>query len=562
MRYKGFSILSRFAVLTLLVAFVSVGMQRSQAVAPILAQTTEPGRGPDDLSAADWATFVSLSRTMIQSQVAKLTADDGATHDSFGKSVSVSGDTALVGADPAAYIFYRDEGGPDAWGQVAKLTKPCESVSLSGDTALVGTGSVAYVFYRDEGGADAWGQVARLSPEDSDPVGGFGNSVSVSGDVALVGARYTDVGSHEWAGVAYVFYRDEGGPDAWGQVAKLTASDGRGWDLFGTSVSVSGDTAVVGSPGADVHGHNQGAGYVFYRDQGGADAWGQVTRLTADRCIGDLCSDEVGEAVSVNGDTAVVGAPETQASPGDYYQGVAYVYDRDEGGADAWGRVARLTAGGPLDRFGKSVSLNGDTVVVGAYDADVGGTELQGAAYVFYRDEGGAGAWVQVAKLTADDGAYYDRFGTSVSVSGDTALVGAPGADVREPQSNDVGGHMDQGAAYVYGLPEPTMHVQYIFMRYVELRPDRCRYTVQGIVRILDQHNAPVEGATVDAEWTYPSGTTLTQAQPTYRRGLAWFGILSIRPGTYQLCVTNVTKEGYVYDPDQNWETCDTITVS
>jgi hypothetical protein len=411
-------------------------------------------------TASDAVTPAEWQR--IEAQVAKLTAADGAAGDWFGDSVSISGDTALVGAHQAdiggntnqgtAYVFYRDQGGVNAWGQVAKLIAADGtgygffgwSVAVSADTAVVGAPGVnvgghymqgaAYVFYLDQGGPDAWGQVAKLTAADGAPEDQFGYSVSVSGDTAVVGPDQATVGGNSMQGAAYVFRRDQGGAEAWGQVAKLTAADGAAGDLFGRSVSVSGVTAVAGASGADIGGTpDEGAAYVFYRDQGGPDAWRQVAKLTADD------GAEVwmfGQSVTVSRDTAVAGA-----------YGEAYVFYRNLGGADGWGQAAKVTAadGTENDVFGSSVSVSGDTAVVGARGATVGGNVSQGAAYVFYRNRGGVDVWGQVAKLTADDGAETDFFGRSVSVSGDTALVGANTADVS--------GNSNQGAAYVFALP-------------------------------------------------------------------------------------------------------------
>jgi hypothetical protein len=393
--------------------------------------------------------------------VAKLTAGDGAAGDWLGFSAAVSGDTAVVGAvyadaaghmdQGAAYVFYQNEGGPGAWGQVAKLTAAdggsadliAYSVAVSGDTAVVGAIGVnvgghsyrgaAYVFYRNEGGPDAWGQVAVLTAADGDDYHYFGNSVGISGDTAVVGAFYAGTSR----GAAYVFYRDQGGPGAWGQVAKLTAIDGAVGDYLGVSVAISGDTAIAGADGADAGGDdNQGAAYIFERDEGGPDAWGQVAKLTA---LDGAAGDGLGVSVAISGDTAVAGA-----GGADTGQGAAYIFYRDQGGAGAWGQVARLTAldGAPGDALGVSVAASGRAVVAGAPGVDAGGSMDQGAAYIFYRDQGGAGAWGQAARLTALDGAAQDTLGVSAAISGETALVGAQGADV--------GTHADQGAAYVY----------------------------------------------------------------------------------------------------------------
>ena len=301
-----------------------------------------------------------------QSQVAKLTAADGAAYSRFGVSVSVSGDTAVVG----------------------------DANDLGGDPQ-----GGAYVYYRNQNGPDAWGQVAKLTTADGADGDGFGYSVSLSGDIAVVGAPWTRVGGNLNQGMAYVFYRDQGGPDAWGQVAKLAAFDGAAYSRFGLSVSVSGDTAVVGAWGATVGGVPQGAAYVFYRNQGGPDAWDQVAKLTADD---GATADRFGHFVSVSGDAAVVGAIYADVG-GNQNQGAAYVFYRDQGGADAWGQVAKLTAadGAAWEQFGSSVSVDGDTAVAGAVLAYVGGNLDQGAAYVFYRDQGGPDACGQPAKLTA-----------------------------------------------------------------------------------------------------------------------------------------------------------------
>ena len=426
---------------------------------------------PDGLSAGGWLA--------IQSQLAKLVPPDDEGMAYFGDSVSVSGDTAVVGASQedapsymsgAAFVFYRNEGGPNAWGQVAKLSadEPTgmetfgSSVWVDGDTIMVGAPGadvgdnplqgVVYVFYRNQGAADAWGQVAKLIAGDGAEEDEFGGSLAVSGDTAVVGAEGADVGGNADQGAAYVFYRDKGGADAWGQAAKLTAGDGAEEDLFGAAVALSGDTALVGSEEADIGREaDQGAAYLFSRDEGGADAWGQVAKLTA----GDGAEEDFfGASVALSGDIALVGSEGAEIG-GNVDQGAAYLFSRDEGGAGAWGQAAKLTAGDGAedDRFGAAVAVSGDTALVGSEGADIGDNVDQGAAYLFSRDEGGAGAWGQTAKLTAGDGAGADEFGGSVAVSGDTAVMGAVGAIT---PSNIV------GAAYVFALKPAASHLIYL----------------------------------------------------------------------------------------------------
>jgi len=390
--------------------------------------------------------------------VLKLTADDGAGFDQFGYSVSIDGDTMVIGAHQdddkgtdsgSAYVFTRDTPGDlaSSWTQVAKLTaddgaiyeKFGTSVSIDGDTMVIGAHSdddkgtnsgSAYVFTRDTAGdlASGWTQVAKLTAGDGAAHDWFGRSVSIDGDTMVIGAHEDD-DKGSGSGSAYVFTRDTAGDlaSSWTQVAKLTAGDGDYFDYFGVSVSIDGDTMVIGAHSDDDKGSSSGSSYVFTRDTAGdlASSWTQVAKLTAGDGAG---GDYFGLSVSIDGDTMVIGAYADDDDGTD--SGSAYVFTRDTAGdlASGWTEVAKLTAddGAGGDWFGISVSIDGDTVVIGSQrDAD-NGIE-SGSAYVFTRDTAGdlASSWTQFAKLTADDGAGYDYFGVSVSIDGDTMVIGA-----------------------------------------------------------------------------------------------------------------------------------------
>ena len=313
------------------------------------------------------------------------------------------------------------------------------SVAVAGDTVIVGAvleeaggngagAGAAYVFQRDQGGAGNWGEVTKLTASDAQAGDFFGGSVAVSGDTAVVGARSEDAEGNR-AGAAYVFQRNQGGVDNWGEVTKLTASDAQAEDWFGFSVAVSGDTAVVGA---------------VFESEGGN--WGEVTKLTASDA---QAGDRFGQSVAVSGETTVVGALAEDAGGGLYDDfGAAYVFQRDQGGAGNWGEVQKLTASDAqaLDAFGGTVAVSGDTAVVGAWGEDAGGSQA-GAAYVFQRDQGSAGNWGEVKKLTASDTQAFDQFGSSVAVSGDTAVVGTPTEDA---------GSSNAGAAYVFERKDPA----------------------------------------------------------------------------------------------------------
>jgi hypothetical protein len=107
------------------------------------------------------------------------------------------------------------------------------------------------------------------------------------------------------------------------------------------------------------------------------------------------------------------------------------------------------------------------------------------------------------------------------------------------------------------GGGEPTMHVHDIRMKY---REQAGRYVVLSMVRVYDESNAPVDAASVDVEWTLPTGSD-AQTEMTDAAGRAKFRVRSYDMGIYEVCVTDITKAGYVYDPGQNNETCETVSV-
>lgn len=273
-------------------------------------------------------------------EVKKLTASDAATVDEFGFSVGISADTIVVGADGknsgtgAAYIFKRDQGGTGNWGQVKKLTASDAttnnyfgwSVGISGDTVVVGASGnsltgAAYVYERNQGGSDNWGQVKKLTASDAAANDVLGGAVSISADTIVVGAN----GKNSGTGSAYIFKRNQGGTGNWGQVKKLTAGDAMEQDRFGSSVGISGDTVLVGASGKN---SNIGAAYIYDRNQGGSDNWGQVKKITAS----DGASlDVFGNSVGISLDTVVVGGAYDLGGLG-ALPGKAYIFERNQGG--------------------------------------------------------------------------------------------------------------------------------------------------------------------------------------------------------------------------------------
>jgi hypothetical protein len=435
---------------------------------------------PNEAAGASGAAYVFIRSGSVWSQQAYLkpaaVGPGGQTGDHFGWSVAVSADTVVVGA-------------PEEDSATTGINStPNEGATDSG---------AAYVFIRS---GSVWSQQAYMKPAAVAATGAgagdeFGWSVAISGDTVAVGA-YDEASSSlginsgpnlgaPGAGAAYVFARSGGG---WSQQAYLkpaAVGTTQANDHFGAAIAVSGDTVVVGAFDEDSSslGINStpnevaggaGAAYVYFRSAG---VWSQQAYLKP-AAVGPVgqAGHFFGASVAVSGDTVVVGANHESSStlginttPNDSASssGAVYVFTRSAG---VWSQQAYVkpSAVGTTqvgDDFGISVALSGDTLVVGADGEDSSTTginttpnesaALAGAAYVFTRS---AGVWSQQAYLkpaAVGSSQAGDKFGWSVAVDGDTAVVGAYLEDSSSLGVNSSAneGAVDSGAAYVFTVP-------------------------------------------------------------------------------------------------------------
>jgi hypothetical protein len=400
-----------------------------------------------------------LDPTIVQQ--AYLKASNTEANDQFAFSISISGDTIVIGArleDSAAAEVNGDQT----------------------DNSALSSGA-AYVFVRN---GTTWTQQAYLKASNPNSFDWFGWAVAISGDTIVIGAPQEDsmatgVNGDETdnnaqdAGAAYVFVRDG---TNWTQQAYLKASNTDAVDQFGYDVAVAGDTIVIGaaledSSATGINGNqsdntatDSGAAYIFVRS--GAN-WAQQAYLKASNTG---AADDFGGDVTISGETVLIGAAFEDSSAngvnGDQSNnnavgsGAAYVFVRN---GTTWSQHAYLKASntGAGDLFGRSVSVSGDTIVVSAPQEDSAATGVNGnqsdnsamaagAAYVFARN---GASWSQQAYLKASNTDAGDVFGRSAAISGDTVLLGAHRED-----SNAVGVNGDQtdnsasdaGAAYVF----------------------------------------------------------------------------------------------------------------
>jgi len=404
-----------------------------------------------------------------------VTAEDGATTQTY--TVTVTRQSAEAFAQQA-YIKASNTGAGDRFGY---------SVALDGDTLVIGaiyesgdfnsTGipgadndnrsraGAAYVFVRNAG---VWSQQAYLKADNPQANYWFGYSVAIEGDTVAVGSPLYLA---DFSGAVYVYTRN--GTD-WSQQARLRPSNIGSNDRFGDSVALSGDTLAIGAYAEDGDAsstvdntndnaaENAGAAYVFTRS---GTTWTQQAYLKAFNAnAGDSFSNK---AIALDGDTLAIGAyaedgdaDSTLAAPnnGASMAGAVYVYTRS--GA-TWSLQAYLKASnvGTGDAFGIAISLDGDTLVVGAVNEDGDanstmaspneGASSSGAVYVFTRS---GTTWSQQAYLKASNAGSDDSFGNSVSLSVDTLIVGtvAEEGDATSTATNPNDGASNAGAAYVF----------------------------------------------------------------------------------------------------------------
>lgn len=395
-------------------------------------------------------TFLALlpnyayTQTCFSTEVIKLLAYDGADGDFYGRSLCIDGDTAIIGAEDdddnggssgSAYIYTRSKG---TWSLQAKIT-PSDgaaldcfgaSVSLSGDTAAIGadrdddngssSGSV-YIFKRND---NVWTQQVKLLPKDGAPGDSFGSSVSICGSTVVVGA-YLDDDNGNSSGSAYLFSELNGD---WNEEFKLLASDGESVDRYGWSVAIKASTVIVGSWSNNDFGSNSGSAYIYERV---GFNWVEQAKLLPE--LG-MVNDRFGWSVAIEGDIAVVGSIWDQNLGNK--AGAVYVFSRND---SVWTQHSKLlpSDGNEGDEFGTSVSINNSIIGVGS----LGGGNIgvsSGSAYIFsLKDE----IWYQQSKLVPSDGLPGETFGGSISVSGSSTLVGS--------QRDDDNGSLS-GSAYIF----------------------------------------------------------------------------------------------------------------
>ena len=375
-------------------------------------------------SALAGVSLIIGAASVTHGEAIKLVPGEVATGDRYGSAVSMWKTLAVVGAP------LDDENGADA-GAVFLLRRDCSAwvvdkkilheqvvagdqfgsaVEIRDDLLVVGADAGAGAAYVFRLHGDDWLFEQKLLPDPAVSRRNFGAAVAIGVDVIVVGADEDDENGTD-SGATYVFRFDGKG---WAREQKLLASDGEAFDFFGRSVAIDGDTCLIGSPLAFATGSFAGAVYRFHFN---GTTWVEEQKLMADDG-GD--GDGFGSSVAFDSATTVVGSPLDNGTGIDD-SGSAYVFGSD---ALTWVQLQKLLPPkeAAFDRFGFSVALSGETLVIGS-PGDLDQSSTPGAADVFRFDEK---AWAWERTLAADDGAPQDGWGWSIGFFGDGVALGTP----------------------------------------------------------------------------------------------------------------------------------------
>jgi hypothetical protein len=396
-----------------------------------------------------WVSFTKSNNAEAwgnsQSQIAtennRIIANDGASNNYFGNAVAISNDYVVVGArfddiasntdQGSAYVFKKIG---TNWVQQSKLIASNgaagdwfgHSVAISSNYIVVGASHHDYAGNANQGAAyifklvnNNWVQDQYFSGSGSLANDEFGTSVSIKNNAMVITAPYNDVGANIDQGRAYVYLNNG---TSWGYEATLQASDGASGDGFGSSVSLSTDTLIIGSIFTNIGGTMKGAAYIYTK----SGTWSQQAKIIASDGV---TADRFGWSVSINGSYCVVGTPIKQSSIG-----AVYVYKIESG---VWQQKAKLLAsdGEANDYFGVSVGMSDNYIVVGAS----GKNSNSGLAYLYKRV---GEAWTQALKLSTTTSSTSDIFGVAVGIESNKIIVSAYG--------ELVGLNSGQGAAYIF----------------------------------------------------------------------------------------------------------------
>ncbi|MFA6402206.1 MAG: T9SS type A sorting domain-containing protein [Salinivirgaceae bacterium] len=363
-------------------------------------------------------------------------ADSSATWSELGSSIAIDGDYAVIGMPEVSprkgklLIYYKNN---QSWEPIAELSNSFGYyslglvVSISGNTIVAGckyagteefpSSGVAFVYVKPEGGWKDMTETATLTSSNKYDMNYFGSSVDIEGNTIVIGAFLNSI-DYKRTGASYIFEKPTNGWTDMTETAMLTASDKKNNDYFGCSVHISNNLVIVGAEKATGIINNSGSAYLYQKPNSG---WIDMTETAKLYANDGISGDGFGGAVCVSGNIVAIGAKYEDSISTN--SGSVYVFEKPENG---WGNMAETkkivaSDAGYNSSFGYSLSIIGDTIFVGSPDH-----KYRGAVYVFAKPDSGWSYLTETAKIIEFNSKYDNKFGTSIAISGDYLLSGAP----------------------------------------------------------------------------------------------------------------------------------------
>lgn len=349
----------------------------------IIGAWTDDERGPE--AGAAYIYFRADEKTDHWVLKDRLLASDGEAFNNFGGKVAIEGDYAYVTAQGnddfagAVYVFKRQEESNNTWKEVQKITASDKSSGdYFGTSITVNNGQMAVGAYGEDdkgrsAGAvytyelvqDEWRFDTKILDQEGAANDRFGSSVALDENTLIVGASRDNK-----AGSIVVFEKKDA---RWNQTLKIFSSDGKAKDRFGCSLALSGDYLAVGADGAEGF---MGAVYIFEKNLGGSNNWGEIKKIQPMDADTD---DRFGKTIAMSGEYLLAGSEGHEMG-----MGATYLFRKDKEGKNQWGLANKMNAmdGSPRDLFGSSVAMSGEDIFIGAYQSD-----RKGSAYVFRAED-------------------------------------------------------------------------------------------------------------------------------------------------------------------------------
>ena len=340
----------------------------------------------------------------------------------YGQALAVGGGEVVVGeplseTSPGYVYVYRKDSGA-AWVEVQQLEASNSvigdhfgrTVTLSGDQLLVGSTLLQAIYVFEKDGSDQWRETQILTASDAYEGNFIGRVSAADGDHFFTASW----ANSEGRGAVYVFERDPA-TGRWSETDKLMGSDVGPNELFGMSIAVEGDLALIGTAQKD---NGTGAAYLFRRDAATGN-WSEQSKLTGPETGPNSA---FGITVGLDGGVALVAAAFHEVG-----RGVVFEFSNDES-TEEWQAGATLRSfdgGNPGVQLGVAMSFSGGEAWFGA----PGASEFEGRAYLMYRSP--SGEWIGASKLTDSEPAQGDLFAGTLAVQGDVAALGVSGDDFK-----------------------------------------------------------------------------------------------------------------------------------